>query len=212
METGTIQTLKHNEMFFVFTHQSIFLVPESEYNQIAKKEEGHVCLKRKYLSEVTDRDVERIICIVCHGEAAPEDPVSPLCRQMHFVLCRKCMEYLKERTDKREVVCPYCKEKKSDKAYQEEILAVVLSLMPHQTLHSLEIGPDMEVKTVETCARNQSCSLQHSCLWCSVLQHHVQDCCDNQRQDIYLWPRQLPWSVYRRAWLETKTPARCLLW
>ncbi|OIR55880.1 MAG: uncharacterized protein A8A55_3375, partial [Amphiamblys sp. WSBS2006] len=93
--------LKHNEMFFVFTDKSIFLVPEDEYNQIVKKEEGHVCLKRKYLSEMTDRDVERVICIVCHGEAAPEDLVVPLCREMHFVICEECVEDLQERTNKR---------------------------------------------------------------------------------------------------------------
>ncbi|OIR55647.1 MAG: uncharacterized protein A8A55_3607, partial [Amphiamblys sp. WSBS2006] len=128
MKTGTLQTLKHNKMLFVLMGRGVFLFPESEYSQI-NQEEGYVCLKRKYLSEVTDRDVERIICIVCHEEAALEDFVSPMCRQMHFVICRECMEYLKKRTDKREVACPYCKENKSDKAYQEEILGVLFSLM-----------------------------------------------------------------------------------
>ncbi|OIR56017.1 MAG: uncharacterized protein A8A55_3232 [Amphiamblys sp. WSBS2006] len=76
-----------------------------------------------------------------------------MCREMHFVLCRECLEYLKRRTDKREVVCPYCKEKKSDKAYQKEILGVLFSLMSHKTLHSLELRPDTEVKTVTRLAR-----------------------------------------------------------
>ncbi|OIR55905.1 MAG: uncharacterized protein A8A55_3349, partial [Amphiamblys sp. WSBS2006] len=147
MRPGTTQTLKHGNVFFVFTGRHVFLFPESEYSQI-NQEEGYVCLKRKYLSKVTDRDVERIICIVCHEEAAPEDFVSPLCRQMHFVLCKACIEYLKKRTDKREVACPYCKEKKSDKAYQEEIRAVLFSTMSQQTLSSLELRPDIEVETV----------------------------------------------------------------
>ncbi|OIR56762.1 MAG: uncharacterized protein A8A55_2487 [Amphiamblys sp. WSBS2006] len=63
------------------------------------------------------------------------------------------MEYLKGRKDKREVVCPYCREKKSDKAYQKEILGILFSRIPHQTLHSLELRPDTEVKTVTKLTR-----------------------------------------------------------
>ncbi|OIR57753.1 MAG: uncharacterized protein A8A55_1473 [Amphiamblys sp. WSBS2006] len=152
MESGTT-ALKHKSLFFVFTDKNLFLVPEREYNSFQKDKEGCTCLKRKHLSEVTDRDAERVICIVCHGEAAPEDFVSPLCRQMHFVLCRECIDYLKKRTDRREVVCPYCKERESDKAYQEEILDAVLSLMPHQTLKRLELRPNIEVKTATKLTR-----------------------------------------------------------
>ncbi|OIR57755.1 MAG: uncharacterized protein A8A55_1477 [Amphiamblys sp. WSBS2006] len=149
MGSGTTKThFKHKDLFFVFADKTLFLFPESEYSQIQKPEEGYVCLKRKYLPDVTDRDVERIICIVCHEEATLEDFVSPMCREMHFVLCRECVEYLRGRTDKREVVCPYCREKKSDKAYQEEILGILFSLMSQQTLLSLELRPDMEVETV----------------------------------------------------------------
>ncbi|OIR58939.1 MAG: uncharacterized protein A8A55_0280 [Amphiamblys sp. WSBS2006] len=150
-ETKTI--LKHKRMFFVFADKTFSLVPESECNQIAQKEEGYVCLKRKYVPGVTGRDTERVICIVCHEEAAPEDFVSPLCRQLHFVLCSACTEYLDERTNKGEVTCPYCKEKKNDKAYQEEIRAVLVSLMPQQTLTSIELRPDTEVKTVTRLTR-----------------------------------------------------------
>ncbi|OIR55587.1 MAG: uncharacterized protein A8A55_3667, partial [Amphiamblys sp. WSBS2006] len=107
--------------------KNIFIFPEDKYKHFQKDKEGYICLKRKHLSEVTDRDTGRLICIVCHEEAEPEDFVSPLCREMHFVLCRGCMEYLKERKDKREVVCPYCREKKSDKAYQKEILGILFS-------------------------------------------------------------------------------------
>ncbi|OIR57757.1 MAG: uncharacterized protein A8A55_1476 [Amphiamblys sp. WSBS2006] len=63
------------------------------------------------------------------------------------------MAYLKKRADKREVVCPYCKEKKSDKAYQEEILGILFSLMAQETLPSLELRPDMKVKTVTKLTR-----------------------------------------------------------
>ncbi|OIR56829.1 MAG: uncharacterized protein A8A55_2420 [Amphiamblys sp. WSBS2006] len=152
MEPGTTKTLKHKKMFFVFARKGTFLFPEREYNLI-NQEEGYVCLKRKHLPEETDRGAERLICIVCHVETQLEDFVSPLCRQMHFVLCRECMEYLKGRTDKREVFCPYCKEKKNDKAYQEEIRAVLFSLMPRQTLPRLELRPDTEVKTVTRLAQ-----------------------------------------------------------
>ncbi|OIR55993.1 MAG: uncharacterized protein A8A55_3260, partial [Amphiamblys sp. WSBS2006] len=104
--------------------------------------------------------------IVCHGEAAPEDLVSPLCREMHFVICEECVEDLQERTNKgygtdeeiygtgaREVFCPYCKEKQDDKTFQEEILGSVLSLMSPQTLPGLEITPDMAVETATRLTR-----------------------------------------------------------
>ncbi|OIR55922.1 MAG: uncharacterized protein A8A55_3332, partial [Amphiamblys sp. WSBS2006] len=127
METGTIQTLKIGSIFFIFTHQCLFLVPEHEYERIRQTEEGYVCLERKYLPEIASRDTERVICIVCHGEAAPEDFVFPLCREMHFVVCEECMEGIQERTDERKVFCPYCKEEQGGKAFREEILDAVLS-------------------------------------------------------------------------------------
>ncbi|OIR57589.1 MAG: uncharacterized protein A8A55_1645 [Amphiamblys sp. WSBS2006] len=173
MVPGEMRTLKHKNIFFVFTHQSLFLFPENEYSHFQQDKEGCVCLKRKYLSEVTDRDVERIICIVCHEEAALEDFVSPLCRQMHFVLCRACVEYLKGRTDKSEVACPYCKEKRGDKAYQEEILGALFSLMSRQTLNRLELRPDTEVKTVTELTRETKVVLSNiaisDCLFFSLL-------------------------------------------
>ncbi|OIR57016.1 MAG: uncharacterized protein A8A55_2234 [Amphiamblys sp. WSBS2006] len=153
MEPEATRTLKLGNTFFVFTHQSLFLFPENEYKSFQQDKEGYTCLKRKHLSVVTDRDTGRLICIVCHEEAKLEDFVSPLCRQLHFVLCRACVEYLKKRTNRREVTCPYCKEKKSDKAYQEEIFGILFSLMPHKTLTSLKIRPDMKVKTVTKLTR-----------------------------------------------------------
>ncbi|OIR56003.1 MAG: uncharacterized protein A8A55_3251, partial [Amphiamblys sp. WSBS2006] len=122
---------------------------------------GYVCLKKKHLSEIKNKDTGRVICIVCHEEAKPEDFVSPLCRQMHFVLCRECIEYLKKRTNKKEVFCPYCKEKKSDKAYQEEILGAVLSLMSQHTT-SLELRTDTEVETVTRLTRETNVILSNT--------------------------------------------------
>ncbi|OIR56524.1 MAG: uncharacterized protein A8A55_2729 [Amphiamblys sp. WSBS2006] len=162
MQPGMKTILRHKKIFFVFTQKGSFLFPEREYNQIRQNKNGYVCLKRKYLPEIANRDTERVICIICHGEAAPEDLVSPLCRQMHFVICKECVEDLQERTDeedeadetdKREVVCPYCKEKKGDKAYQEEILDALFSLMSRQTLLFLELRPDTEVETVTRLTR-----------------------------------------------------------
>ncbi|OIR55620.1 MAG: uncharacterized protein A8A55_3634, partial [Amphiamblys sp. WSBS2006] len=73
----------------------------------------------------------------------PEDFVSPLCRDVHYVVCKECME-----NDGREVFCPLCKKKESDnKAFQKELPDSILSRMPHQTLPSLELRPDMEVET-----------------------------------------------------------------
>ncbi|OIR56117.1 MAG: uncharacterized protein A8A55_3137, partial [Amphiamblys sp. WSBS2006] len=162
MEPETTQTLKIGSIFFIFTHQCLFLVPEHEYERIQQTEEGYVCLERKYLPETATRDTERVTCIVCHGEAAPEDFVFPLCREMHFVVCEECMEGIQERTDERKVFCPYCKEKRSDnKTFQEEILGVILSLMPHQTLPSLEIRPGMEVKTIMRLPRGNKVSLSN---------------------------------------------------
>ncbi|OIR57013.1 MAG: uncharacterized protein A8A55_2233 [Amphiamblys sp. WSBS2006] len=153
MATEATKTLKLGNTLFVFTDRGIFLIPEGEYSHFQQDKEGYTCLKRKHLSEVTDRDVGRLICIVCHGEAELEDFVSPLCRQMHFVLCKECVEYLKGRTDKREIFCPYCKEKRGDKAYQEEILGILFSFMPHQTLQYLELRPDTEVKAATRLTR-----------------------------------------------------------
>ncbi|OIR57585.1 MAG: uncharacterized protein A8A55_1650 [Amphiamblys sp. WSBS2006] len=148
MEPETTETLKLGNTFFVFTHQSLFLVPANEYERIRQSEDWYMCLKRKYIVGIANRDTKRIICIVCHGEAAPEDLVSPLCPQLHFGLCRDCVEDLQERTDNREVVCPYCEEEKNNKVYQEEIPGIIFSLMSQQT-PSLEIKPDTETETIK---------------------------------------------------------------
>ncbi|OIR56038.1 MAG: uncharacterized protein A8A55_3216, partial [Amphiamblys sp. WSBS2006] len=65
------------------------------------------------------------------------------------------------RTDERKVFCPYCKEEQGGKAFREEILGVILSLMPHQTLPSLEIRPGMEVKTIMRLPRGNKVSLSN---------------------------------------------------
>ncbi|OIR56132.1 MAG: uncharacterized protein A8A55_3122, partial [Amphiamblys sp. WSBS2006] len=161
-------TLEHRSMFFVFTDLSVFLFPEDEYNNFQNDKEGYMCLKKKCLSEITNKDTERIICIVCHEEAELEDFVSPLCREMHFVICRGCMEYLKKRKDKREVVCPYCREKKSDKAYQEEILGILFSRILHKTLHNIELRPDTEVKTVTKLTRETKVVLSNIAITASL--------------------------------------------
>ncbi|OIR57976.1 MAG: uncharacterized protein A8A55_1240 [Amphiamblys sp. WSBS2006] len=147
METGAM-TAKIGKTFFVFTDKDLFLVSESEYKEIRQNEEGRVFLKGKYLLDRETSDVAIVICIVCHGEAAPEDLISPLCRQMHFVLCRECIEYLKKRTGKIEVVCPYCSENKGDEMCQEEILGAVVSLMSRKTFLYLDMKPELEVEAV----------------------------------------------------------------
>ncbi|OIR56442.1 MAG: uncharacterized protein A8A55_2810 [Amphiamblys sp. WSBS2006] len=194
MESETTKTLKIGKIFFFCTHQNLFLVPENEHERIRQTEEGYVYLESKYLSELTDRDMERVICIVCHGEAAPEDIVSPLCRQMHFVICKECIEYLDKRKYKREVFCPFCKDKKRDnKAYQEEILDAVLSLMTQQTFHSLEIRPDMEVKIIKRLPRENKVFLSSVCvsdsLFFKLLSITAVEITNSI--SIYLWPRQL---------------------
>ncbi|OIR56884.1 MAG: uncharacterized protein A8A55_2363 [Amphiamblys sp. WSBS2006] len=153
MGTGTTQTLKLGNAFLIFTERDFFLVPGREYKRMQQNEEEYVCLERKYLPVVANRDTERVICIVCHEEAAPEDLVSPLCRQMHFVLCRVCVEYLEKGTNKREVFCPFCKDKKRDRIYQKEIRAVLFSLMSRKTFLYLNMKPDMEVETVTRLTR-----------------------------------------------------------
>ncbi|OIR56397.1 MAG: uncharacterized protein A8A55_2856, partial [Amphiamblys sp. WSBS2006] len=60
MEPETTQTLKIGSIFFIFTHQSLFLVPEHEHERIQQTEEGYVCLERKYLPEIATRDTERV--------------------------------------------------------------------------------------------------------------------------------------------------------
>ncbi|OIR55784.1 MAG: uncharacterized protein A8A55_3469, partial [Amphiamblys sp. WSBS2006] len=68
------------------------------------------------------------------------------------------------RTDERKVFCPYCKEEQGGKAFREEILDAVLSRMPHQTLPSLEIRPNMSVETVMRLPRENKVSLNNLCL------------------------------------------------
>ncbi|OIR56335.1 MAG: uncharacterized protein A8A55_2919 [Amphiamblys sp. WSBS2006] len=164
METRATETLKLGNTFFVFTHQSLFLVPPNEYERIQQDEDGYVCLERKYITGIASRNTERVICIVCHGKAAPEDLVFPLCRQMHFVICEECVEDLQEKTNKREIFCPYCKEEQDKKASQEKILSAVLSLMSHQTLHSLEINPNTEVETVTRLSQETKVFLSNVCV------------------------------------------------
>ncbi|OIR56269.1 MAG: uncharacterized protein A8A55_2985, partial [Amphiamblys sp. WSBS2006] len=102
-------------------------------------------LKKKNIPGIIDCGDRVITCIACIEEPSPEDIVSPLCRDVHYVICKECMERLQEKETA--VECLFCKKKKSDnKAFQEEILGGFLSLMPHQTLHSLELRPDMEVE------------------------------------------------------------------
>ncbi|OIR56568.1 MAG: uncharacterized protein A8A55_2684 [Amphiamblys sp. WSBS2006] len=164
MEPETTQTLKLGSTFFLFTKKGIFLVPEREYKQIRQRENGYVCLKRKYLSEIPNRDTERVTCIVCHGEAAPEDLVFPLCRKMHYVVCKECMGGIHEGTDERKAFCPYCNEEQGSKVCREEILDAVLSLMSPQTLPRLELRPDMEVETVTRLTHETRVALSNVCV------------------------------------------------
>ncbi|OIR56824.1 MAG: uncharacterized protein A8A55_2427 [Amphiamblys sp. WSBS2006] len=153
MVIETTETLKLGNIFFVFTDQNLFVVPQRECERIRQTEEGYVCLERKYLPEIKSRDIERVTCIVCHGDSAPEEFITPFCRLMHSVVCKECIQHLRERTNKRRIFCPYCKREQGGNVYQEEILAAALSLIPHQTLRSLELRPDMEVETVTRLTR-----------------------------------------------------------
>ncbi|OIR56822.1 MAG: uncharacterized protein A8A55_2425 [Amphiamblys sp. WSBS2006] len=145
METGMTEPLKLGNTFFVFTEKGLFLAPEREYNRIHQlRVKEYTFLKSKYLPEIANRDTERVACIVCQREPSPEESVSPLCRGVHYVICKKCIK-----RDKTAVDCPHCKEKEDDnKAFQKEILDAMFYFMPHQTLPSLELRPDIEVETV----------------------------------------------------------------
>ncbi|OIR56828.1 MAG: uncharacterized protein A8A55_2422, partial [Amphiamblys sp. WSBS2006] len=162
METGMAETLKLGNTFFMFTDRNLFLVPEREYKLIRQlREKEHTFLERRCIPGMTDCGGRVITCIVCIEEPSPEDTISPLCRDVHYVICKKCME----KESKTAVECPFCQEKKSDnKAFQEEILDAVLSRMPHQTLPSLEIGPNMSVETLMRLPRENKVSLNNLCL------------------------------------------------
>ncbi|OIR58942.1 MAG: uncharacterized protein A8A55_0279 [Amphiamblys sp. WSBS2006] len=148
MEFETMKTLKHKNIFFVITDKNFFLFPESENNQIQKPRKRTVCLKNKHIPAVTVCAAGRIVCTICHKAAAPEDFISPMYRQIRLVLCRACMENLKKRAERREAVYPHCKDKKSDKTYQKEILGFLFSLVSRQTFLYFDMKPDMEVETV----------------------------------------------------------------
>ncbi|OIR56615.1 MAG: uncharacterized protein A8A55_2637 [Amphiamblys sp. WSBS2006] len=162
MGPGTIAIRSLENVFFVFTDKNLFLIPEREYKHFQKTGDFFIYTKKKHIPEVTGRDTGKVICIICREETEPEDFVSPLCQQMHFVLCEVCFEYLKGRADKREVVCPYCKENQSDKVYQEGILGVLFSLAPE--VKSIAIKPDMEVETAMRLTRETKSVLDNSCV------------------------------------------------
>ncbi|OIR55623.1 MAG: uncharacterized protein A8A55_3631, partial [Amphiamblys sp. WSBS2006] len=126
--------------------KKIFVVPRAEYENI-QTEDGLLSVKRSSLSKEAESD-KRVICILCHEETKPEDLVSPLCRAMHFVICRECVQDIKERENRTAVECPFCREKTSKKEYQREILGMFFSLRTQQTLLSLEMRPGMEIETV----------------------------------------------------------------
>ncbi|OIR55883.1 MAG: uncharacterized protein A8A55_3371, partial [Amphiamblys sp. WSBS2006] len=67
---------------------------------------------------------------------------------MHFVICRECVQDIKERENRAVVECPFCREKTSKKEHQEEILEMFFSLRTQQTLLSLEMRLAMEIETV----------------------------------------------------------------
>ncbi|OIR56020.1 MAG: uncharacterized protein A8A55_3234, partial [Amphiamblys sp. WSBS2006] len=113
---------------------------------------GFLSVKRRYLLGEAGCSDERIICIICHEETKLEDLVSPLCRKMHFVVCKECVQDIEERKNRAVVECPFCREKTSKKAYHAEIIEAVFSFQVQQTL-CLEIRPDMEIETVSELTR-----------------------------------------------------------
>ncbi|OIR56507.1 MAG: uncharacterized protein A8A55_2746, partial [Amphiamblys sp. WSBS2006] len=140
-------TLMLENTFFVFTENKGFIVPRAEYESI-QPEGGFLSVKRSSLSAEAGCDNERVLCILCHEETKPEDMVSPLCRAMHFVICRECVQDIKERKNRVVVECPFCREKTSKKEYHSEIMETVFSLRAQQTLLGLEVRPDMEIESV----------------------------------------------------------------
>ncbi|OIR56450.1 MAG: uncharacterized protein A8A55_2802 [Amphiamblys sp. WSBS2006] len=125
-----------------------------------------------------------------------------MCREMHFVLCRECLKYLKGRTDKKEVVCPYCKKKKSDKAYQKEILGVLFSFMPHQTLRSPELRPDTKVKTVTKLTRETKVVLSNITIASSLFFELLAKAAVEVRNRVSLVENDdsLGWCIWELDW------------
>ncbi|OIR58520.1 MAG: uncharacterized protein A8A55_0697 [Amphiamblys sp. WSBS2006] len=146
--------------FFVFTEKKIFVVPRAEYESF-QIEDGFLSVKRKPLSAEAGCSDERVICILCHEETKPEDLVSPLCRAMHFVICRECVQDIKERKPRVVVECPFCREKTNRKEYHSEIIEMFFSLRTQQTLLSLEMSPDMEIESVAELTLNSKVVLRN---------------------------------------------------
>ncbi|OIR58951.1 MAG: uncharacterized protein A8A55_0276 [Amphiamblys sp. WSBS2006] len=164
-ETKTI--LKHKRMLFVFTDKNILVIPKRKYKRIRKSEKKH--LQQDIKDTSTSEEIyasiyktlkfflypascsrERITCIVCKNRATSEDFGHSICKMMLFFLCKTCVKGLKERTNRDAIECPHCQ---SDETYRDEIVGAVLSLMPHQTLPSLEITPETKVETVTRLTR-----------------------------------------------------------
>ncbi|OIR57088.1 MAG: uncharacterized protein A8A55_2157 [Amphiamblys sp. WSBS2006] len=157
-------TLMLENTFFVFTEKKIFVVSRAEYESIQIEDEFEdefLSVKRKYLSAEAGSDDERVLCILCHEETKPEDLVSPLCRAMHFVICKGCVQDIKERENREVVECPFCREETNKKEYHSEIIETVFSLRTQQTLLGLEVRPDMEVKSVAELALNSKVVLRN---------------------------------------------------
>ncbi|OIR56142.1 MAG: uncharacterized protein A8A55_3112, partial [Amphiamblys sp. WSBS2006] len=127
MGTGMAETLKLGNTFFVFTDRNLFLAPEREYKRIQLREKKYVFLEKRNIPGMIDFGVRRITCIICQEEPSPGDIVSPMCRDVHYVLCRECAK-----EDETVMECPFCKENERDNnAFQQELIDVVFSRMPH---------------------------------------------------------------------------------
>ncbi|OIR56279.1 MAG: uncharacterized protein A8A55_2975 [Amphiamblys sp. WSBS2006] len=151
MDLQTATTLMLENTVFVFNEKNIFVIPRIEYEGFQTRN-GFLSVKRKYLSGEAGCSDERIICIICHEETKLEDLVSPLCRKMHFVVCKECVQDIEERKNRAVVECPFCREKTSKKAYHAEIIETMFSFQVQQAL-CLEIRPDMEIEIVSELTR-----------------------------------------------------------
>ncbi|OIR56387.1 MAG: uncharacterized protein A8A55_2865 [Amphiamblys sp. WSBS2006] len=136
---------KFDSVDFVFTRQKSFVVPRTEYKFQAGRD--FLLAKRKHISSLRSGSSETIVCIICHEEANPEDLVSLLCPEMHFVVCRGCVGDNKKNTDA-VIECPFCIKKKRREEYHDEITEKLFSFQAQQTL-CLEIRPDMKIEAAE---------------------------------------------------------------
>ncbi|OIR55800.1 MAG: uncharacterized protein A8A55_3454, partial [Amphiamblys sp. WSBS2006] len=81
-----------------------------------------------------------------------------LCRAMHFVICRECVQYIRE--NRAVVECPFCRTDATQRAYQEEMTEMLLPPLAQQTLSCLEVRPEMQMEGFSRIARETRVALR----------------------------------------------------